>query len=231
MNNIAFNIEEIRDRVSSSLKASNRPGDAVTLLAVSKTRSVAEIREAMAAGIEDFGENYLQEACIKISEISSSSSASPRWHYIGPIQANKTRTISELFHWVHTVDRLKIAQRLSAQRPEQLPPLNICIQVNIDNEATKAGISLEDVPALAAEIHQLPGITLRGLMIIPQKEADNEQRKKTFRTLAKTLDTLKASIPTLDTLSMGMSADYSLAIQEGATCIRVGSAIFGPRTG
>ena len=231
MNNIAFNIEEIRDRVSSSLKASNRPGDAVTLLAVSKTRSVAEICEAMAAGIEDFGENYLQEACVKISEISPSSSASPRWHYIGPIQANKTRTISELFHWVHTVDRLKIAQRLSAQRPEQLPPLNICIQVNIDNEATKAGINLEDVPALAAEIHQLPGITLRGLMIIPQKEADNEQRKKTFRTLAKTLDTLKASIPTLDTLSMGMSADYSLAIQEGATCIRVGSAIFGPRTG
>ena len=231
MNNIAFNIEEIRDRVSSSLKASNRPGDAVTLLAVSKTRSVAEICEAMAAGIEDFGENYLQEACVKISEISPSSSASPRWHYIGPIQANKTRTISELFHWVHTVDRLKIAQRLSAQRPEQLPPLNICIQVNIDNEATKAGINLEDVPALAAEIHQLPGITLRGLMIIPQKEADNEQRKKTFRTLAKTLDTLKASIPELDTLSMGMSADYSLAIQEGATCIRVGSAIFGPRTG
>jgi len=231
MNNIAFNIEEIRDRVSSSLKASNRPGDAVTLLAVSKTRSVAEICEAMAAGIEDFGENYLQEACVKISEISPSSSASPRWHYIGPIQANKTRTISELFHWVHTVDRLKIAQRLSAQRPEQLPPLNICIQVNIDNEATKAGINLEDVPALAAEIHQLPGITLRGLMIIPQKEADNEQRKTTFRTLAKTLDTLKASIPELDTLSMGMSADYSLAIQEGATCIRVGSAIFGPRTG
>ena len=231
MNNIAFNIEEIRDRVSSSLKASNRAEDAVTLLAVSKTRSVAEIGDAMAAGIEDFGENYLQEACAKINEISSSSSKSPRWHYIGPIQANKTRVISELFHWAHTVDRLKIAKRLSAQRPEHLPPLNICIQVNIDNEATKAGVSLEEVPFLAAEVDQLPRLNLRGLMIIPQKSADIEQRKTTFRTLAKTLDTLKASIPKLDTLSMGMSADYPLAIQEGATIIRVGSAIFGPRTG
>jgi len=230
MNNIAFNIEEIRDRVSTSLKASNRPGDAVTLLAVSKTRSVADINEAMAAGIEDFGENYLQEACAKIKEISFSSSKPPRWHFIGLVQANKTRTLSELFHWVHTVDRLKIAQRLSNQRPEQLPPLNICIQVNIDNEATKAGVNLKDVPALAAEIHQLPRLKLRGLMIIPQKEADKAQRKKTFRTLAKTLNRLKASIPDLDTLSMGMSADYPLAIQEGATCIRLGTALFGPRS-
>ena len=232
MNNIAFNIEEIRDRVSSSLKASHRSADAVSILAVSKTRSVAEIQAAIALGIEDFGENYLQEACAKIKAISSSSpsSGSPRWHYIGPIQANKTRTISELFHWVHTVDRLKIAQRLNAQRPEPLPPLNICIQVNIDNEASKSGISLAEVPALAAEIHQLPRLKLRGLMIIPQKDAGEAQRKTTFRTLAKTLDTLKASIPELDTLSMGMSADYPLAIQEGATCIRLGTAIFGPRT-
>ncbi|HEY9136308.1 MAG TPA: YggS family pyridoxal phosphate-dependent enzyme [Pseudomonadales bacterium] len=226
MNNIAINIEEIRERVCSSLKAQQRSANAVTVLAVSKGRSSAEIRQAMAAGIEDFGESYLQEASAKITNIDDSSL---RWHFIGPIQANKTRTISQLFQWVHTVDRLKIAQRLSTQRPEHLPPLNICIQVNIDKEASKAGISLPETASLAKAILALPRLKLRGLMIIPQKNADKKHQQRAFSTLAKTLDTLKANIPDLDTLSMGMSDDYPLAVQEGATCIRLGTAIFGSR--
>lgn len=226
MNNIAINIKKIRERVGSSLKASKRSADAVTILAVSKTRSSDDIRQAMAAGIEDFAENYLQEAHAKISDIACPSL---RWHFIGPIQANKTRTISELFEWVHTIDRLKIAQRLSAQRPEHLPPLNVCIQVNIDNEASKAGVSLAEIAPLAAAIGDLPHLKLRGLMIIPKRNTEKALQQRTFSTLAKTLGRLQATIPHLDTLSMGMSSDYGLAIQEGATHIRLGTAIFGPR--
>lgn len=226
MNKIAFNIEEVRERVGTSIKASRRGAEAVTLLAVSKTRSPDEICQAMEAGIKDFGENYLQEARKKIDEISSSSI---RWHFIGPIQANKTRPISELFHWVHTVDRLKIAQRLNDQRPENLPPLNVCIQVNIDNEESKAGVVLESLPEMASAIDKLPRLKLRGLMIIPKNDVDENTRAETFALLAKTLISLKANMPSLDTLSMGMSDDYPLAIQQGATIIRLGTAIFGPR--
>lgn len=226
MINIAFNIDEVRERVSTSKMASQRSSEAVTLLAVSKTRSADEIGQAMAAGITDFGENYLQEAIGKIDEISSPAI---KWHFIGPIQGNKTRPISELFHWVHTVDRLKIAERLNSQRPEHLPPLNICIQVNIDNETGKAGVDLKDLPDLASSVDKLPHLKLRGLMIIPKRNVDENARAETFALLAKTLNDLKAKMPSLDTLSMGMSDDYPLAIQQGATIIRLGTAIFGPR--
>jgi hypothetical protein len=176
--------------------------------------------------LHEFGENYLQEALTKIEELADLDLC---WHFIGPIQANKTRPIAEHFHWVHSVDRLKIARRLSDQRPPKLPDLQICLQVNISGEGSKSGVSLEQLPALARAVMTLPRLQLRGLMAIPAANADTGAQHNAFATLRKALADLKREMPQLDTLSMGMSADLEAAIAEGATIIRVGTDIFGPR--
>jgi len=202
----------------------------VSLLAVSKTRSPDELREAVAAGQRAFGENYLQEALDKIEALSDLTGID--WHFIGPIQSNKTRQIASAFSWVHSVDRLKIARRLSEQRETGLPPLNICLQVNINNEQSKAGCQPEDLPELAKETGQLPGLTLRGLMAIPDPEQTEPELRASFRKLAEALEELRQGYPEagpLDTLSMGMSGDLEMAIAEGATWVRIGTAVFGER--
>jgi pyridoxal phosphate enzyme (YggS family) len=193
------------------------------LLAVSKTKPAAALREAFAAGLRDFGENYLQEALSKQLELADLPLC---WHFIGPIQSNKTRAIAEHFAWVHSVDRLKIAQRLSEQRPAELPPLNICIQVNVSGEASKSGCTPADLPALVAAISALPRLKLRGLMAIPEPTADSAEQNAAFATVRILQDSL--NLP-LDTLSMGMSHDLEAAIAQGATWVRIGTALFGAR--
>ena len=192
-------------------------------MAVSKTRSAEDIRQAWAAQVQDIGENYLQEALSKMEQLQDLPLV---WHFIGPIQSNKTRAIAEHFDWVHSVDRLKIAQRLSAQRPPQLPALNICLQVNISGEASKSGVMLEELPALAGAVAALPGLRLRGLMAIPAPAASSAERRAPLRALREAMARL--ALP-LDTLSMGMSDDLEEAIAEGASMVRIGSALFGAR--
>ncbi|MFA5631720.1 MAG: YggS family pyridoxal phosphate-dependent enzyme [Porticoccaceae bacterium] len=228
MPEIAHNIKHLRERIAHVAGACGRQASDVTLLAVSKTQPAAAIRAAHAAGLRAFGENYVQEALGKIAELADCAIA---WHFIGPIQSNKTRPLAEQFAWVHSIDRLKIATRLSEQRPPGMAALNVCIQVNIDDEASKAGVAPGDVAALAAAIAELPNLRLRGLMAIPAPEADIEKQRAPFFRLRQLLDTLKAApaLRHLDTLSMGMSADLEAAISEGATIIRVGTAIFGER--
>ncbi len=184
--------------------------------------------EAYGAGQRVFGENYLQEALDKMAALKEQAPAI-EWHFIGPIQSNKTRPIAENFNWVHSVDRLKIAQRLSEQRPSGLPPLNICIQVNVSGEASKSGCSPQDLPALAQAIAGLPGLSLRGLMTIPEPATTEAGQRRPLRTLRELADQLRAQGIALDTLSMGMSADLDAAIAEGATMVRIGTAIFGER--
>jgi pyridoxal phosphate enzyme (YggS family) len=193
------------------------------LLAVSKTKPAQALREAYAAGLRDFGENYLQEALGKQLELADLPLI---WHFIGPIQSNKTRAIAEHFDWVHSVDRLKIAQRLSEQRPAELPPLNICIQVNVSGEASKSGCTPADLPALAEAISTLPRLKLRGLMAIPEPTEDRAEQDAAFAAVQR----LQASLNLpLDTLSMGMSHDLESAIAQGATWVRIGTALFGAR--
>lgn len=204
----------------------NRPRKSVVLLAVSKTWPASMLRELAEAGQLRFGENYLQEALTKISALSD---LNLEWHFIGPIQSNKTKDIAENFDWVHTVDRLKIARRLAAQRPTDLAPLNICIQVNIDNETTKSGIDATELMPFAAEISQLPNLNLRGIMIIPAKTDKVELQQASFHKARVLFDQLRTIYPAIDTLSMGMSTDMALAIAEGSTMVRVGSALFGQR--
>jgi len=202
----------------------------VRLLAVSKTRTPEELRAAAEAGQIAFGENYLQEALDKIAALSDLSQI--EWHFIGPIQSNKTRQIAETFAWVHSVDRLKIARRLSEQRPASLPALNLCLQVNINNEKSKSGCSLEELPELVAAVGELPSIRLRGLMAIPAPDQSEAELRVSFRKLANTLRALRQDHPdagSLDALSMGMSDDLEIAIAEGATWVRVGTALFGSR--
>lgn len=216
---------QINTQIRAFCEQSGRASDSVQLLAVSKTRTPDELARLADQGQRHFGENYLQEALDKIAALQGRDLV---WHFIGPIQSNKTRDIAAHFDWVHSVDRLKVARRLSEQRPADLPPLNVCIQVNVDDEDSKSGIPLEAVPALAADIATLPNLRLRGLMAIPR--ADNEDNSRgAFRQLAMTLSQLRNTMPSLDTLSMGMSADYNVAIEEGATMIRVGTALFGSR--
>jgi pyridoxal phosphate enzyme (YggS family) len=195
----------------------------VGLLAVSKTKPASDLREAFSAGLRDFGENYLQEALGKQTELSDLPLI---WHFIGPIQSNKTRAIAENFAWVHSVDRLKIAQRLSEQRPADLPPLNVCIQVNVSGEASKSGCAPEDLPALAQAIIALPNLRLRGLMAIPEPTDDSDEQNAAFAAVRTLQDQL--NLP-LDTLSMGMSHDLEAAIAQGATWVRIGTALFGAR--
>lgn len=222
---------QVVDRIRIDCEAAERNPSTVHLLAVSKTRSAADVLALAALGQRDFAENYLQEALDKISACANDTLC---WHFIGPIQSNKTRDIATSFRWVHSVDRAKIAQRLSDQRPAHLPPLNICIQVNIDNENSKSGIPLSDVTALAEHIASLPRLQLRGLMAIPRADSDDNNRAA-FDKLAMTLSSLRHTITTsgevamLDTLSMGMSGDFDSAICAGATHVRIGTALFGPR--
>ncbi|MBA5636307.1 YggS family pyridoxal phosphate-dependent enzyme [Duganella sp. LX20W] len=230
MSTIAQNLQAIAGTIISALQESGRPAGAVQLLAVSKTFGPEAVLEAVRAGQLAFGENYLQEALDKIAAVAAGApGAALEWHFIGPIQSNKTRPIAEHFDWVHTVDRLKIAQRLSEQRPADKAPLNICLQVNISGEASKSGVAPGEVAALAAQVAALPNLRLRGLMAIPEPAADFEQQRAPFAQLRALVEQLRAGGLALDTLSMGMSADLRAAIVEGATIVRVGSAIFGSR--
>ncbi|MBD8600586.1 YggS family pyridoxal phosphate-dependent enzyme [Pseudomonas sp. CFBP 8772] len=223
MSTIAENISTLAERIRSAAQAVQRDPGSVGLLAVSKTKPASDLREAYDAGLRDFGENYLQEALGKQAELTDLPLI---WHFIGPIQSNKTRAIAENFAWVHSVDRLKIAQRLSEQRPPALPPLNICIQVNVSGEASKSGCSPEDLAALAQAIGALPNLKLRGLMAIPEPTDDRDEQNASFAAVS----TLQAQIGLpLDTLSMGMSHDLEAAIAQGATWVRIGTALFGAR--
>lgn len=223
MSTIAENIAKVGERIREAAQASGRDLDGVGLLAVSKTKPAAAVREAFAAGVRDFGENYLQEALDKQAELSELPLI---WHFIGPIQSNKTKPIAEHFAWVHSVDRLKIAQRLSEQRPAGLPPLNICLQVNVSAEASKSGCAPAELAALALAVSQLPNLRLRGLMAIPEPTDDEAAQRAAFARLRELRDGLP--LP-LDTLSMGMSHDLDAAIAEGATWVRIGTALFGAR--
>ena len=223
MSTIADNIAEVEARIRAAALAVQRDVTGIHLLAVSKTKPAAALREAYAAGIRDFGENYLQEARAKQVELADLPLC---WHFIGPIQSNKTRDIAEHFAWVHSVDRLKIAQRLSEQRPAELPPLNICIQVNVSGEDSKSGCTPHDLPALAAAINALPRLKLRGLMAIPEPTDDRAAQDAAFATVRQLQESLNMG---LDTLSMGMSHDLESAIAQGATWVRIGTALFGAR--
>jgi pyridoxal phosphate enzyme (YggS family) len=223
---ISKHIAKLRESIRIASQKSGRDPNAITLLAVSKTQPAERIRAAAAEGIRDFGENYLQEALDKMARLDD---LQLRWHFIGPIQSNKTRAIAANFDWVHSVDRLKIARRLSEQRPVDLPPIQVCLQVNISGEDSKAGVSTAELPGLAREVAVLPGLALRGLMAIPAPAADFTSQREAFAALRRVLTSLQRSLPGLDTLSMGMSADLEAAIAEGSTILRIGTAIFGPR--
>ena len=223
MSTIADNIGQVGQRIRAAADAVQRDASSIHLLAVSKTKPAQAVREAYAAGMHDFGENYLQEALGKQVELTDLPLS---WHFIGPIQSNKTRAIAENFAWVHSVDRLKIAQRLSEQRPADLPPLNICIQVNVSGEASKSGCTPADLPALVNAISALPRLKLRGLMAIPEPTEDRAAQDAAFAAVRD----LQASLDLgLDTLSMGMSHDLESAIAQGATWVRIGTALFGAR--
>ena len=230
MPNITDNLNQLYQRIQQITKNVNQSPNNITLLAVSKGQTADAIQSAYELGQRHFGENYLQEALEKQQQLSELSDIC--WHFIGPIQSNKTRNIAKSFDWVHTVDRIKVAERLNTARSEHLSPLNVCLQVNIDEEESKSGISTSEAEELAHAVTKLPNLTLRGLMAIPQKDQSEEKQRASFASVAQLLSELKNSSPqlaTLDTLSMGMSADLEAAIAEGATIIRVGTAIFGPR--
>jgi pyridoxal phosphate enzyme (YggS family) len=221
-------LQQVRARIATACETSQRPVQSVTLLAVTKTFGPQAVREAHQAGQHAFGENYVQEALEKMASLVDLRGRL-EWHLIGPLQANKTRVVAAHFDWVHTIDRLKLAERLSAQRPDGMAPLQVCVQVNISGEASKSGVMPDAALALATEVAALPRLHLRGLMAIPEPEGDFESQRAPHRALAKLLFDLNASGLALDTLSMGMSADLEAAIAEGATLVRVGSAIFGER--
>lgn len=230
MSTIELNLQAVRDAIAQAALEAQRPPEDVTLLAVSKTFGADAVLDAMRAGQAAFGENYLQEALDKIALVKAAAPQhAPAWHFIGPIQSNKTRSIAEHFDWVHTVEREKIAARLSEQRPAGLPDLNICLQVNISGEASKSGVTPAELPALAHAVAQLPRLRLRGLMAIPEPETELTLQRAAFAQLRALYEQLKAEGLALDTLSMGMSADLRAAVLEGATIVRVGSAIFGSR--
>ncbi len=230
MSSIAQHLQHVQQQIAQAAGQAGRVPSSVQLLAVSKTFGPEAVAEAVAAGQRAFGENYLQEALDKIAALPALVPETPlEWHFIGPIQSNKTRPIAEHFDWVHSVDRLKIAQRLSEQRPEELGALNICLQVNISAEASKSGLTPEELPEVAAQVAQLPRLRLRGLMAIPAPSDDMKQQRAAFAAVRGLYEQLRTGGLPLDTLSMGMSADLEAAVAEGATIVRVGSAIFGAR--
>jgi pyridoxal phosphate enzyme (YggS family) len=226
MPDISHRLQQVCKKISLYEQEFGRPKGSVQLLAVSKTRPSTDLREAWQSGQRQFAESYLQEALEKISELQS---LAIQWHFIGPIQSNKTRAIAEHFDWVHSVDRLKIAQRLSAQRPEDKPPLQVLLQVNSSDERSKSGCSFAELESLANAVSALPGLQLRGLMTIPARCDDFEQQRRPFHRLRQALQQLNEKGRTLDSLSMGMSNDIRAAVAEGATMVRVGTAIFGAR--
>jgi pyridoxal phosphate enzyme (YggS family) len=230
MSTIAGNLQAVEATIQAACEAASRPRSTVQLLAVSKTFPAEAVLEAVECGQRAFGENYLQEGLDKIAAVAKARPDTPlEWHFIGPIQSNKTRPIASSFDWVHTVERLKIAQRLSEQRPEERGPLNICLQVNISGEASKSGVHPDELMALAREVAKLPNLRLRGLMAIPEPQDDPALQRIPFARLrALAQDIVDAGI-FVDTLSMGMSGDMRAAVMEGASIVRVGSAIFGAR--
>ncbi len=227
MTTIAVSLQAVHDRIARAALAAGRRAEEVTLIAVSKTVPSERIAEARRCGQRAFGENYVQEALAKIAVLRD---LALEWHYIGPIQSNKTRAIAEHFHWVHSIDRIKIAERLAAARPAGMPPLEVCIQLNVSGESTKGGVAPGEEIALARAIAALPQLRLRGLMAIPEPSDDVALQRRRYASVRAAREALIAAGYTLDTLSMGMSDDLEAAIAEGATMVRVGTAIFGART-
>jgi PLP dependent protein len=231
---IEAKLQQVRQRLALACAAAQRDVQSVTLLAVGKTQPAEVLREAFTAGQRDFGENYVQEALPKMRALADLRPIA-RWHLIGPLQSNKTREVAAAFDWVHSVDRLKIAERLAEQRPDGLPPLQLCLQVNIGGEVSKSGVAPAEVPALARAVSALAPrrLQLRGLMCVPEPVDGLAAQRRPLRALAELLAVLRAEqpalLPTLDTLSMGMSADLEAAVLEGATVVRVGTALFGAR--
>lgn len=220
-------LDAVRRRIETAALAAGRPAESVELIAVSKTQPVSSIRTLYQLGQRDFGENYLQEALEKQQQLGDLEDIV--WHFIGPIQSNKTRALAENFHWVHSVDRLRIAQRLNEQRPSFLPALNVCLQVNISGEDSKAGLTPEATTELAGIVSGMPALKLRGLMAIPENSEDPGIQRASFLEMKRLFISLQARIPELDTLSMGMSGDLEEAVRAGATFVRIGTALFGPR--
>ncbi|POU76383.1 YggS family pyridoxal phosphate-dependent enzyme [Leclercia sp. LSNIH6] len=229
MNDIAHNLAQVRDKISAAATGCGRASEEVTLLAVSKTKPASAIAEAIDAGQRMFGENYVQEGVEKIRHFREKGTADLQWHFIGPLQSNKSRLVAEHFDWCHTVDRLRIATRLSEQRPAEMPPLNVLIQINISDENSKSGIALEELEHLAEQVAVLPGLRLRGLMAIPAPETDYDRQFAVARQMAVAFEALKTRYPTVDTLSLGMTDDMAAAIAAGSTMVRIGTAIFGAR--
>ena len=224
--NLTLHVNHVRSRIRSAALTAGRDPNSVILVAVTKAKPAESVRLAATAGVTDFGENYLQEALPKMEQLAD---LNLQWHFIGGIQSNKTRAIAERFHWVQSVDRLSIARRLSEQRPFHSPPLNVCIQVALVPEPTKGGVAPEALAELAAAIEPLPGLRLRGLMCVPPPQADAAAERRVFALLKAALTDLNARGLKLDTLSMGMSGDFESAIAEGATLVRIGTALFGSR--
>jgi pyridoxal phosphate enzyme (YggS family) len=225
LNSIAQNLKQIQQRIKDAAMGVGRNPQNISLLAVSKTRTVEEVIRALEAGQKNFGENYLDDAMGKIQHIGNQAV----WHFIGPVQSNKTRDIAQYFDWVHSIDRIKIATRLNDQRPDSLAPLKVCLQVNTSAESTKSGVSPKELLLLAEEVNTLPNLELCGLMTIPTAEDDVEKQKVPFKLLNQLQQKLIERGIVLDTLSMGMSNDFESAITQGATIVRIGTAIFGPR--
>ncbi|WKE66178.1 YggS family pyridoxal phosphate-dependent enzyme [Gallaecimonas kandeliae] len=231
MTTIAERLSAVSQRIKAAAQDAGRNPDSVTLLAVSKRKPLKDIEAALALGLRAFGENYVREGVEKIQGLAQSRPGhGAQWHYIGPIQSNKTAPIAEHFDWVQSLDRAKLAQRLNDQRPSHLNPLQICIQVNISGESSKSGLAPEEVETLAALVASLPHLELRGLMAIPKATDDQEEQHRQFAAMKALFDRLKEKHPQIDTLSMGMSGDLEAAIMEGATMVRLGTALFGTRT-
>jgi pyridoxal phosphate enzyme (YggS family) len=230
MTTISANLQAVLARIDVAARQHGRDPQDVVLLAVSKTWPVSCIREALAAGQRSFGENYVQEGVAKVVALQDTRALGVAWHFIGPLQSNKTRQVAEHFDWLHSLERLKIAERLAEQRPTSLLPLSVCLQINVSGESTKSGVTLAEAPALARAIAGLPGLRLRGLMAIPEAVDDFAAQRIPFRRLHELYEQLRADGLELDTLSMGMSHDLEAAIAEGATLVRVGTAIFGERS-
>ena len=229
MSPITLRIQTVQQRINKALADAGRQADELTLLAVSKKQPVEAIQAAIDAGLYQFAESYVNEAIEKIEQIKRSNKKDIEWHFIGPIQSNKTTAIANHFSWVHSLDRIKIAQRLNDQRADNLPPLNVCIQINIDDEQTKSGIHISELDNFVDEISKLPRLKLRGLMALPARNDDLAQQRKPFHRLHGLFAGLQQRDVQLDTLSMGMSYDLEAAILEGASIVRIGTALFGPR--
>ncbi|WP_437748697.1 YggS family pyridoxal phosphate-dependent enzyme [Enterobacter mori] len=229
MNDIAHNLAQVRDKISAAATRCGRASEEITLLAVSKTKPASAIAEAIAAGHRAFGENYVQEGVDKIRSFQEQGNSDLQWHFIGPLQSNKSRLVAEHFDWCHTVDRLRIATRLNDQRPAEMSALNVLIQINISDENSKSGIALSELDALAEVVAALPRLTLRGLMAIPAPESSYERQFAVAQQMAVAFEALKARYATVDTLSLGMSDDMEAAITAGSTMVRIGTAIFGAR--